>query len=64
MVHGQQQNREENKFHNLKFHKVQRVSDIGRTSDNNPKGTADTERLLRTLKEDALGSASGPALST
>jgi hypothetical protein len=33
------------------------------TSYNKPKGTADTERLLRTLKEDALGSASGPALS-
>ena len=33
-------------------------------SDNNPKGTVDTERLLRTLKEDALGCASGQALST
>ncbi len=29
------------------------------TSDHNPKGNADTERLMRTLKEELLGSASG-----
>nr|WP_281722840.1 hypothetical protein [Nitrosomonas nitrosa] len=34
------------------------------TSYNNPKDIADTERLLRTLKNDALGSASGQALLT